>query len=420
MLPLLAFASLQGSGLATPEPAFRRPAQDVQGDKSVKILFIRARYADDDPSLVPYTPDYLDWVAKSLDHYFRRQSYGLFSVGSHEVTQLVRLDTKASYVDAKAGGHKPLERDAIDAINLATNRKVGQLFDFICIMAKKPGNRNFAFSNSQLAFFPRAGGGAGAFFHELGHCMGFGHSNALVSEVPGETLPPRDSRYIIEYGDHASAMGAVEIWAYSLIERYQMGWIGNSDKYPRYIKKFDWGETSFVSHDLESPQGLVGGYVEGRFGITGQEYNRDKAKRVHLHDEDQAVQRLWFSLITHDGDSGGFKEFPRPFILAHVTGTVRGGAKPDTSWLEHRSTVLLDLTPTGDDGRNLHPQSKGLFEGQSATIRQVDGSAIRVKFVSYDKATFRATLDVRLVPAGSSARQGVKNRQPLRHVNGLA
>ncbi len=404
MLSLAALVLLQPQAnvLATPEPGFRRPPQTVPGDKAVKILFLRTRYADDPPTLVSYQPDLLDRVAKRIDEYFRRESYGLFTVGSYEISSLFRVAAKKDYIQIheEAGGppidkHKPLERDAIDGLNQATNRHVGQIFDFICIEAKNPGQRNFAFAASKLSFYPSAPNEY-AYFHELGHCMGFGHSNALISEVPGETLPPRDSRYIAEYGDHASAMGAVDIWAYSLLERYTMGWIGDSDKYPRYIKKFDWGENSFVSHDQVSPKGCVGGYVEGRFGIEAAEYRRDKTKRIPVPGADEVPQRLWFSLLTTGGIGRNYADLPRPFLLAHITGAAFNGNK-GLLQQDNRTTVLLDLSPS-DNPQDLRPISKGLFEGQSATIRQTDGSAITVKFLRYDKTDRRAVIDLRLEP----------------------
>lgn len=405
MLLAAAFA-LAVQALPQPEPAYRRPANRIAGHSDIRIMVLRTAFENDtDPKVSRHSEQEMNAIGDSLKEYFKIQSYGLLSVKKFEVSPVVTLRKSSVYErtdkDGKATPEKqrraPLP-DAINAANKLLGRNLAKEFDFICVVVNasptggrigRPGVAAFATGPTNSMYFA-AKPQWRVFAHEIGHNFGFGHAWSVKDNKGEKSLAPE--RTFTEYGDPVTPMGRGAN-SYSVVERYRMGWIGNQETDPRYIKKFEEGEFAFGAYDRPDAKGLVGGYLTGDFGVEVRELvsRRDDPDEAAAATsvKDPGPQRIWFSVISRgELQRGMMPDLKTPILFAHLSSLVapaKGNARAST-------TVSLDLAPSPSARPRKPMQRYGLTPGQVGSIPLKDGKSLRVRFVKYDAATHTATV----------------------------
>ncbi len=403
---LAALVSLAPQALPLPEPAYRRPNNRIAGDSEIRIMVLRTAFENDpDPKLSRHSEQEMKAVGDSLIDYFKIQSYGLLSVKKFEVSPVVTLGKSNLYErTTKDGVEVPNKerrapiRDAVTAANKQLGRDLAREFDFICIVVNAsptggriapPGVAALATGPTNSIYFtPKPQWRV--FAHEIGHNFGFGHAWSVQDKKKEKSLAA--DRAFTEYGDPVSPMGRGSN-AYSLVEKYRMGWIGNKESDPRWIKKFDEGEFSFGAYDRPAAKGLVGGYLTGDFGVEVRELvsrrdDPDEAAAVSSV-KDPGPQRIWFSVVSRANfQQGAMTDLKTPILFAHLSSLVaptKGNARAST-------TVHLDLAPNPRSRARKPMERYGLAPGQLGSIPMKDGKALKVRFVKYDPATHTATV----------------------------
>ncbi|MDH4387526.1 MAG: hypothetical protein QE269_02230 [Fimbriimonas sp.] len=390
--------------LPVPEQGYARPKNRIAGDKAMRIVFVRTSFANDsDPMVSRHSEAEMTEVGEALTSFFKIQSYGSMTVSKFEVSPVLRLGKSELYERTdKDGKELPAKQrrnaisDAVAAAQRQLGRDLKQEFDMICVMlnASPTGGKIAPPGVAALATGPQTSIFFGAkhqwrvYAHEIGHNMGFPHAWSVLDKNGAQTLS--SDRNFIEYGDPTTPMGKGSN-SYSLIEKYRMGWIGNSESDTRFIKRFDPGEMSFLAYDRPDAKGCVGGYINGEFGVEIKELvsKRDGADNGGdvPSTETPGPQRLWFSVISRGNlTKGDMADLPRPLLLAHLSSLVppaKGAGKAFT-------TVSLDLKPAPARNRREQMAGKGLLPGQSGTIKMKDGKVVVVKFVAYDSQTHLA------------------------------
>lgn len=393
-----------------PEPGYTRPANRVSGNKALKIMCVRVSFSNDtDPSVSRHSEEDMKKVGDQLNEFFKIQSYGMMSVEKFEVSPVITLRESNLYeVEDSSGketerkGRRSIASDAIAAMQKQFNRNIRTEFDTLCFVVNasptkgrlvRRGVAAYASGPQNCTFFTPSPGWK-VFSHEIGHTFGFPHAWSLDSKKKEFSLPENGDRQYAEYGDAVSPMGKGAN-SYSIVERYRMGWVGSSEGDTRYVKKFDPGSVSFMAYDRPDAVGLVGGYLEGDFGVLVTELvsKRDEPKddqEVPEPATDAGPSRLWLSVISRGNFTG--KEMPdlrSPILIAQLSSLTppsKGAKRPTT-------TVMLDLTPTGKEIRNQAMLGKGLEPGQTGSVRLKDGRTMTIKFVSYDSAKHIAKVE---------------------------
>lgn len=407
-----ALLPLQQVPVFTPEPGYARPRNRVASDKAIRIYFLRTSFANDtDPSTSRHSEESIQTIGRQLSDFFKIQSYGALTVGKFEVSPVIKVGESAGYerydekgTERPAKERKPIIVEAIRAAEASTGRKLRSEFDFICILVNgSPTKGRIApqgvaalATGPQNSIFFTANPQWRVFAHEIGHNFGFPHAWSVSAKTGDITLPPMGERTFIEYGDALSPMGKGSN-SYSLIERYRMGWIGSATTDARYIQKLATGNVKFGAYDRPDAKGLVGGYLEGDFGVELKELvsrrdtgdNGGEAESV----AEPGPQRLWLSVIsrTNMTAQGEMPDSPQPVLLAHLSGLVpstKGPARAST-------TVSLDLKPASKNRREGVAQ-RGLIPGQTGEVRMKDGKRLTITFVRYNADKHVAEVETKI------------------------
>jgi hypothetical protein len=420
LLSLAAWALVAGQGGPTsgpfvPEAAYARPRNRVASDKAIKIYFLRTSFENDaDPTVSRHTEEAIQGVGRDLDKYFQIQSYGLMRVDKFEVSPVIKLKdsklyelTDANGKETPTQGRRNLIRDAISTANTQLSRTLAKEFDFICVLVnesptkgrlQKANTAAYATGPQNSIFFARAPRWT-VFSHEIGHNFGFPHAWS-VSPKAGDQVPPKpDDRTFREYGDPGSPMGR-GMNSYSIIEKYRMGWIGSSPSDARYIQRLAPGNLRFMAYDQANAIGLVGGYLEGDFGIASKELvgrNDDGDKLAEMQiAENPGPSRLWLSVISRGNYAqGAMPDLDKPILVAHLSSLTPNATGPSRATM----TVSLDLKPGGKARTRERMEDRGLGVGESSSITLKDGRVLRIRFVGFDPVSKMASVEAQF--AGS-------------------
>lgn len=412
LFPFLQSAIKQPS-LPTPEPGYTRPKNRVAGDKALRILFLRTSFENDvDQTGSRHSEEDLKRIGADLGAFFKIQSYGSMSVEKVEVTPVVKIGKSDIYEKTDAAGtakpakeSRPVIGDAILAATKQLGRDLKSEFDMICVMINgSPTKGRIAptgvaalATGPQNSIFFASKPGWRVFAHEIGHNFGFPHGWSVAAKTGDLTLPGIGERAFTEYGDPMTPMGRGSN-SYSVVEKYRMGWIGSASTDARYIKKFEPGPISFMAYDQPDAKGLVGGYLEGDFGVELRELvskrdgsdNGGEAPTVAM----PGPQRLWLSVITmRNLIQGAMADSGSAILVAHLSSLVppaKGGSKAFT-------TVSIDLKPSGAKKRREAMSDRGLVPGESGTIQLKDGRQMTIKFGGYDSVSKMASIETSVI-----------------------